>query len=132
MEQITDLEPIKVKDLSELLPDPGPKERPADLKGLWWKEKPKHNYLMAGNSITSKMPSYMKSTKYSPEGCYEEDCDWCLPVICNLKEFNRLTQEAALQIFYHWHPEKFRRYFKREPIESEYFNSSCFEQLNNA
>lgn len=86
--------------------------------GMRWEDTPGHGYLCVGKMILYKMPVYMQSTRYSRPGKYEEDCDWCLPIIPMLDYYHRPLQLAAIKTFYHWHPDTFERYFQREPVDS--------------
>jgi hypothetical protein len=58
------------------------------------------------------MPEYMKSTPYSRGGWFEEDVDWCLPVVVFETEFREkpsqfVREDAHLEAFkYEYHSER--------------------------
>ena len=88
-------------------------------KGFTFKDTPGHGYLMVRSDLVKQIPEYMRSTPYSPPGCYEEDCDWCLPVIVHRHLFDAKTVDQAMSTFKNYHPEKYERYFNTKLVKGE-------------
>lgn len=74
------------------------------------------------------MPEYMRPS-FAGLGWYEEDCDWCIPVLCFEAEFRTWAAskpwttpddlvDAARRTLERWHPEKFRQFFQFVPAEA--------------
>lgn len=76
-----------------------------------------HGGIHLSPSVNILIPDYMRCQ----DGWYEEDCDWCLPVIALAGkvelDFSQvypesfLTYVQAYEIFRNWHPDKFERFF---------------------
>lgn len=71
------------------------------------------------------MPVYMRKTGFSVAGQFEEDCDWCLPVVAFPEEYatffrnapeyfpaNTDPVEVAWQTFRRWHEDLFAMFQK--------------------
>ena len=124
------MKPIKENQLSELFPDhPGEFNSIDGPLGWRFKSTPGHGFLCVPRHVVQKMPAYMRSTNFSRSGRYEEDCDWCLPVVANLDLFTEHIRLQALKTFYNWHPESFRKLFKRDPVESYYYHRLEAQQV---
>ena len=41
-----------------------------------------HGGIVVDAEHLERMPEFMRSTPYSPDQWFEEDSDWCLPVVC--------------------------------------------------
>jgi hypothetical protein len=70
----------------------------------------------------------MRTTRHSRAGRYEEDCDWCIPVVIHRHLFSEKIQTIALKCFYNWHWEEFTKLFKRTPIESAKYEDFLKEE----
>lgn len=86
--------------------------------GWWSVSTPSHGGHIVSAARLSQMPDYMRRTTYSQGGQFEEDCDWCLPVIAFYQEFVQYVQagnhhypadydplESAWKTFERWLPE---------------------------
>jgi hypothetical protein len=45
--------------------------------GVFWVTTPSHGGVHLSAEVNAEIPEYMRST----DGWYEEDCQWCLPVV---------------------------------------------------
>src|SRR4029079_6913 len=80
-------------------------------QGFWFEETPGHGYLCVDKTRWEGIPNELKSTLYSDCGKFEEDCDWCIPIVFHLSLFNLDTQERALRTFKFEFPEYYQKYF---------------------
>lgn len=87
--------------------------------GFSFQSTPGHGYVRTNKQLTNRIPSNMRSTKFSSPGKYEEDCDWSIPVVVHRDLFTEKIQLAALTTLYHWHPDHFMQLFKMQPVESK-------------
>lgn len=55
--------------------------------GWWAVSTPSHGGFYLEHDRWLQMPEFMRETSYSRFGWFEEDCDWCLPVVCFPREF---------------------------------------------
>ena len=81
-------------------------------QGWTWTNLPGHNYLCVPRGVVEKLPAGMKQTNYSRGGRYEEDCDWCLPVVGNLELFNEQVQKVALETLVKYHEDHVAKVIK--------------------
>lgn len=51
------------------------------IPGMWFVTTPGHGGVYVAPERLAQMPAYMQSTPYSQGGWFEEDVDWCLPVV---------------------------------------------------
>ena len=73
-----------------------------------------------------KMPSFMKSTGYSSNGWYEEDCDWCLPFVVFAEEIlasgtdehakETIRKGQHMETFASWHAERHAKWMKAQEV----------------
>lgn len=66
---------------------------------LRYKDTPAHGYYYPSEGMTKNIPSKFRKS------CYEEDCDWAIPVIFNRVMFGTDVQRNALEAAVTWHPE---------------------------
>lgn len=112
------MEPIKISELPTLIKKSGSNTLCPPPRGYTWHDTPSHAYLMTDPHITKAIPEFMRKTTFSPIGKYEEDVDWCLPVIAHLEKFTEKIQIIALETFYNWHPIWFIQLYERIPVDS--------------
>jgi len=76
-----------------------------------------HGGIHVSPKVNGLIPDYMRRA----DGWYEEDCDWCIPVIAltgkielNLEHIinEGSAYFTAWETLKNWHPEKFERFFK--------------------
>ena len=65
---------------------------------------PSHGGIHLSEARLAAMPSALSSIKpLAGRGWYEEDCDWCLPVLAFPECFSDREVKAALETFRTWH-----------------------------
>ena len=89
------------------------------LPGIWSVGTAGHGGFILSAQRNDAVPAYMRQRGAQ----YEEDCDWCLPVIAFEDEFlqggqDRLV-EAARRTFIDWHPCAYEKHFGRRPTAEE-------------
>lgn len=80
--------------------------------GIWSVSTPSHGGLIVSNERLDAMDRWMRETPYSGGGQFEEDCDWCLPVLAFAHEFGVdpivgiawKTFEDGIKTGYYKHP----------------------------
>lgn len=72
--------------------------------GIWEVHTPGHGGIVLSLQRWNAMPHYMpRTTRYSEGGQFEEDCDWCLPVLAFADELDQSLVAAAAQNATHEH-----------------------------
>lgn len=123
---------MTLKELEKLIITPNEGAEQIDAPtGFQFKSTPVHGHLHTADHITSKIPCYMRTTQYSRAGMYEEDCDWCIPIVVHREKFSERIQKIALETFYNWHPHLFESYFGEKPTESFKLKELKKEQAYN-
>lgn len=98
------------------------------IPGVVWVTSPSHGGLVLSDARNALMPDYMRR----PDAVYEEDCNWCLPILAFdiAKRFalalGNTDQNAPEQIMNdarrtmeHWHVKAYERAMK-EPNPTRY------------
>jgi len=96
-QEVRFLEPAKGADFVPIEQEPITAVYTASHGGL--KVKPDWN---------AHIPNYMRV----PSGWYEEDCDFCLPVVCFRFRMRRRTYGAAVKTFLQFYPSLFEKFYK--------------------
>lgn len=68
---------------------------------LTYRETPSHGYYKPSGDIAENIPQKFRQTEY------EEDAQWCVPVIFNRHLFGREVQINALRTAVQYHPDEF-------------------------
>jgi len=92
--------------------------------GLLIVSTPSHGGILVSPERLASMPDYMHKPLYGEcFACYEEDCEWPMPILVFEAQFRafyaRESTEKAEDIFYtaktilkNWHPDIYERYYR--------------------
>jgi Domain of unknown function (DUF7007) len=92
-----------------------PDEQREIAPGVVWISTPSHGGIVLSDECNATMPDYMRRA----DAIYEEDCNWCLPVIAldlgselaeTLNQRGERVMRDAKAAFHRWHPEKEEQY----------------------
>lgn len=81
------------------------------IPGVIWVTTPSHGGLVLSDECNAKMPDYMRRA----DAVYEEDCNWCLPIIAldiagefaeTLNQRPERIMADAKRTLHAWHQEK--------------------------
>lgn len=105
-----------------------------------------HGGFLLDKRRTAAMPAYMTMTTWTGNySAYEEDCDWCMPVLVFEPEFRTYYQQraegrdrlesifkSAKDTLRHWHPDTYENFFNTilKPGESHVRDKKQFYRDN--
>ena len=81
-----------------------------------------HGGIILVPDRAAAMPAYMASASFTGPSSYEEDCDWCMPVLVFEAEFRAYYQrqqhpdpnavfESARKCLCNWHPDVYEKFY---------------------
>lgn len=85
-------------------------------EGIWSIDTASHGGIKLSPKRNRLIPEYMRQKG----GWYEEDCDWCIPVVVFKDELAR-DYEQAVETFKNWRPGMYERFFGVQLKEGESF-----------
>jgi hypothetical protein len=71
-------------------------------RGLEFVDTPGHGSVRVSHELNKKIPFWIKEETYCKlgiDGWYEEDCDWCIPVIIFYKEFATWAKKEGSEAY---------------------------------
>ena len=102
-----------------------------------------HGGIILDPARTAAMPAYMASASHAGRSAYEEDCDWCMPVLIFEAEFRAYYQNtgqpdadavfnSAKTCLRNWHPDVYERFYSvtLDPRESYTRAKKHFDEEN--
>jgi hypothetical protein len=104
-----------------------PQTRGEIAPGIVWISTASHGGIVLSDRRQAEIPAFMRVS----EGVYEEDCDWCIPVLIFQAEvragwlgaFDNGDVEQALigaeETLRHWHPERWEQHYSRALLPGE-------------
>ncbi len=71
-------------------------------RGLEFVDTPGHGSVRVSHELNKKIPFWIKEETHCGlglDGWYEEDCDWCIPVIIFYKEFAAWAKKEGSEAY---------------------------------
>lgn len=100
------------------------------IPGMWWVSTPSHGGFYLSLERMLRMPDWAIATPRWADGpWFEEDCEWCIPVIVFWDEFKHSEKAAsqpdtyvnAVDTLKNWHPARYEAWTGKTLIVGESF-----------
>ncbi len=112
----------------------GPVQHAEELApGIWEVSTAGHGGLILSPERLAAMPESWRRTPYSRDGQFEEDADWCIPILAFDKEFakqrrhyyeeGKTTLDYAIAAAKGCHEAIYNEYDRRKPLSQDGFFS---------
>ena len=77
-----------------------------------------HGGMWVHEDLWKQMPKQFRETDFSRGGWFEEDCDWCLPVLCFPSRFTDFNVTGARVLAKRYHKAAYRWFQGRQTCAS--------------